>query len=165
MYRYARRRLPTPDAEDVTQTCFEALLRARAAGRAPDDDGAYLLGVARRRVADVFRARHRRPPPVSLPAGWEGYGTRRLPDDVLATAELRDLVQTALGFLPGPDAALLGARYRGGASTAELAQRLGVTTKAVENRLRRARLAFLAHFRVIGRDWLDVRPDDAGRQA
>lgn len=164
VYRYARRRLPAPDAEDVTQTCAEALLKARAEGRIPEDDGAYLLGVARRRVADRFRRQFRRPPPVQLPEGWEGYGESRLPDDVLADADLRALVRTALGFLPSRDAALLEARYRGGASTAELAERLALTPKAVENRLRRARAAFLGCLRAIGGDWTDAgrRPDGPG---
>ncbi len=158
VYRYARRRLPAPDAEDVAQQCFEALFRAEAAGRTPDDAGAYLLGVARRRVADCFRRQHRRPPPVSLPPGWEGYDRRELPAEALADAELRELVHTALGFLRPSDAALLDARYRGGASTAELAERLAATPKAVENRLRRARAAFLEHFHAVGGDWTDDRP-------
>ena len=166
VYRYARRRLPAADAEDVAQACFVALFRAKAEGRAPDDDGAYLLGVARRRVADVFRTQHRRPTPVSLPDGWEGYGTQALPEEALADGELRALVQTALGFLPSAEAALLEARYRGGASTAELAERLGVTDKAIENRLRRARAAFLDRFRAVGADWTDDRPGGAeGRTA
>lgn len=158
VYAYARRRLPAPDAEDVAQACFVALFKAHAEGRAPDDDGAYLLGVARRRVADRFRRQHRRPDPVPLPAGWDAYGSEPLPDDLLADRELRALVHTALGFLPSAGRALLEARYRGGVSTAELAERLGLTPKAVENRLRRARAAFLEHFRSVGADWSDDRP-------
>jgi len=165
VYRYARRRLPTPEAEDVTQACFEALYRAIAAGRTPDDAGAYLLGVARRRVADSFRRRHRRPPPVSLPPDWDQYGETALPAEVLADAELRALVQTALGFLRPDEAALLEARYRAGASTAELAERHATTPKAIENRLRRARAAFLACFRRIGGDWTDDRPEGEGPKA
>ncbi len=150
VYRYARRRLPASDADDVAQQCFEALFRAEAAGRTPEDAGAYLLGVARRRVADVFRQRARRPAPIELPAGWEDFGETQLPERVLATHELGELVAVALGLLPGPDAALLTMRYRGGAATAELAERLGVTAKAIESRLRRARGAFLAHYLAVG---------------
>ena len=162
VYAYARRRLPAPDAEDVAQACFVALFQAHAAGRAPDDDGAYLLGVARRRVADHFRRRHRRPEPVPLPAGWDAYGEAALPDEALVDRELGALVQTALGFLPVRTRALLDARYRGGASTDELAERFGVTPKAIENRLRRARAAFLACFHAVGADWTDERPGREG---
>ena len=159
VYAYARRRLPHADAEDVAQACFLALFKAKAEGRAPEDDGAYLLGTARRRVADRFRRQHRRPAPVSLPAGFEAFGDAPLPEELLADEELRALVHTALGFLPSPARALLEARYRGGATTAELAERLGTTPKAVENRLRRARAAFLEHFHAIAADWTD---EDAG---
>jgi RNA polymerase sigma factor (sigma-70 family) len=150
VYRYARRRLPAPDADDVAQQCFEALFRAEAEGRAPEDAGAYLLGVARRRVADVFRRAKRRPEPVALPPGWEGFGEADLPASVLEDREVRALVAVALGFLPEREASLLTMRYRGGASTEELADRLGLSAKAVENRLRRARAGFLAHYLAIG---------------
>ncbi len=154
VYRYARRRLPHADAEDVVQQSFEALFRAAAEGREPDDAGAYLLGTARRRIADVLRRRARRPEPVSLPAGWEGYGSLPLPDRALQSAELRELVHTALGLLPAGSALLLQDRYRRELPVAQIAARLGTTPKAVEMRLRRARAAFLRRFREIGRDWL-----------
>ena len=154
VYRYARRRLSTPDAEDVAQQAFEALFRAQAAGRTPQDPGAYLFGTARRRVADLLRSRARRPAPVALPEDWAALGERTLPDEVLAGTEMRELVRVALGLLPGPDALVLRRRYRAGASIADIATSLGVTDKAVEMRLRRARAAFLEHFQRVGRDWL-----------
>ncbi len=159
VYRYARRRLNHADAEDVAQQAFEALFRAEAEGRPADDPGAYLLGTARRRVADVFRRRAQRPEPVPLPEGWEGYGHQALPADVLESAELRDLVHTALGLLRGVDADLLLDRYRRGASVATMAARLAASEKAVEMRLRRARQAFSERFLIVGRDWTDTTDD------
>lgn len=161
VYRYARRRLSREDAEDVAQQAFEALFRAQAAGRAPQDPGAYLFGTARRRVADHLRRRARRPAPLRLPPDWEQFEARALPPSALETAELRDLVQVAVGLLPGPDARMLLARFREGVSVSEIASRHGLTPKAVEMRLRRARLAFGAHFRRVGRDWLTAVRDDA----
>ena len=159
VYRYARRRLSAPDAEDVAQQSFQALLRAEAAGRAPEDAGAYLFGVARRRVADVLRRRARRPEPISLPEGWEGIGAQPLPEASLASEEMRALVEISLGLLPGPDALVLRRRYRGAVPVADIAAELGVTPKAVEMRLRRARAAFLVHFQRVGRDWIDPEAD------
>jgi RNA polymerase sigma-70 factor (ECF subfamily) len=161
VYRYARRRLSADDAEDVAQQAFVALFRADAAGRAPEDAGAYLFGVARRRIADVHRRRARRPEPVSLPEGWEGIATTVLPETALEHEELRSLVQIALGLVPGRDAALLRRRYQGRAGTAELAAELDISVKAVEMRLRRARASFLAHFERVGRDW-SAPEDPAG---
>jgi RNA polymerase sigma-70 factor (ECF subfamily) len=164
VYRYARRRLPREDAEDVTQQSFEALFRAEAEGRAPRDSGAYLLGTARRRVADHLRRRARRPEPVRLPAEWERFDEHALPATALETAELRDLVQVALGLLPGSDAQMLLARCRGNVPVAEIAARHGLTPKAAEMRLRRARQAFVEHFRRVGRDWLADVPDADARE-
>jgi RNA polymerase sigma factor (sigma-70 family) len=165
VYRYAHRILrscshaPVPDAEDVTQQAFAALYAAKAAGRAPEDDGAYLLGVARRRVGDLLRRRATRRVPVALPAAWPSYAKEPLPDDVLAQAELRELVQVTLGLLPEPVRGLLEARYREGLGLAALAERLGTTEKGVENRLRRARAAFADLFGDAGGDWAgEVRP-------
>ncbi|MDA1194210.1 MAG: sigma-70 family RNA polymerase sigma factor [Planctomycetota bacterium] len=160
VYRYARRRLSAADADDVAQDCFAALYRARTAGRAPDEPGAYLLGVARRRVADVYRRRGQRPPIVALPEGWEGYAAVALPAEVLQDAELRATVAIALGLLRPTDAALLEARYRSGASVAQLADQLARTPKAIENALRRARAAFQARYLEVG--GLDLRPGAEG---
>jgi len=154
VYRYARRRLSHADAEDVAQQSFEALFRAEAAGRRPEDPGAYLLCVARRRVADLHRRRLQRPEPVGLPEGWEGIGVAALPDEVLENEELRDLVDIAIGLLPAMDAFVLRRRYREAASIADIASTLSLTAKAVEMRLRRARAAFLRHFERVGRDWV-----------
>jgi RNA polymerase sigma-70 factor (ECF subfamily) len=156
VYRYARRRLPSADAEDVAQQAFAALAEAVAKGRAPDDAGAYLFGAARRRVSDLFRRRARRPDPVPLPDGWETFADRPLPPEVLEALELRDLVHVALGLLPESERSLLLARYREGASVAEIASRDGRTEKAVEMRLLRARDSFRARMRDVGRDWIDA---------
>ncbi|MDJ0975170.1 MAG: sigma-70 family RNA polymerase sigma factor [Planctomycetota bacterium] len=155
VYRYARRRLPAEDAEDVAQQSFEALFRAYEKGTVPADAGAYLLGTARRRVADLVRRRARRGEVVGLPEGWAGYVEAALPAETLAAAELKDLVHVALGLLPAGPRSLLLAYYRGGVRVAELAERAGLTPKAVELRLRRARQAFAERFRRVGRDWTD----------
>jgi RNA polymerase sigma-70 factor (ECF subfamily) len=159
VYRYARKRLRAEDAEDVAQASFEALLRAEAEGRAPADPGAYLIGTARRRIADHYRRAARVAPPVALPPGWEAFCDRPLPPEALGARELRDLVHVALGLLRGPDREALLAHYRDGVPVAEIGERLGAGTKAAEMRLRRARETFRRRFEEVGRDWCDA---DAG---
>lgn len=154
VYRYVRRRLGSQDAEDVTQQAFEALFRAERDGRPPENPGAYLLGTARRRVADVLRTRARRGPACRLPDGWEGIAAHALPDETLQASELHELVHVALGFLPGVDRQALWAYYRDGVPVAEIGRRLGATEKAAEMRLRRARKAFLEHYMSIGGDFV-----------
>ncbi len=166
LYRYARRRLAAADAEDVTQQAFVALFRAEAAGLVPDDPGAYLLGTARRRIADLFRRRAVGREPVALPSGWDRFADQMLPDEALASQELADLVHVALGFLPSRDRETLLSRYRDGVAVAEIAEREDTTPKAVEMRLHRARAAFRERLLEVGRDWTergaDAEPEAGG---
>jgi RNA polymerase sigma-70 factor, ECF subfamily len=139
--RYAAHFLPLADAEDVAADAALALLQAERAGRAPQVPGAYLLGVARRRIADRRRRQARGLVPGPLPAGWERVCDEPLAPEVLASRELALLVHVALGVLPASETRLLEGRYRAGLSTAALAEREGLTPKAVERRLARARVA------------------------
>jgi RNA polymerase sigma factor (sigma-70 family) len=153
VYRYARRRLAAADAEDVAQQAFVALFRAEAGGRVPDDAGAYLLGTARRRVADLHRRRAVGREPVALPPGWDRFLDEPLPDEAVASQEMADLVHVALGFLCAADRDALLARYRDAVPVAQIAEREATTTKAVEMRLYRARTRFRERLLEVGGDW------------
>lgn len=164
VYRFTRRLLSHEEAEDVALEAFVALYKARAAGRTPRDAGAYLFGVARRRVADRMRRASRGHVPATLPEGWQGLCDRPLPPEALADRELAEVVQVALGLLPSEGRALLEARYREGRSVAELAERLNLSAKAVEMRLYRARDLLRGNLAAVGAAWLAPAdaPADAG---
>jgi RNA polymerase sigma-70 factor (ECF subfamily) len=153
--RFAARRLPLAEAEDVTAEAALALLEAQRDGRPPLVPGAYLLGVARRRIADRMRRSARGHVPVALPEGWDRVCDRALPDEVVASRELAELVEVALGFLPAASQALVRARYREGVSVAELASRLDCSEKAVEGRLARARGQLKELLLEAGAGWLE----------
>jgi RNA polymerase sigma factor (sigma-70 family) len=160
VYRYAHRLLAASpcareDAEDVTQQAFLSLVAAEAEGRQPEDAGAWLLGVARRRAMDLRRRHARGHVTTRLPHGWDAYAREALPSEALERREVADLVAVALGLLPPADRALLEARYRDGRTVQELAALASAETteKAVENRLRRARRRFEERFLAVGRDW------------
>ena len=156
IHAFVRRRVPADVVSDLVQQTFLAWARACAEGKTIDDAGAWLLTVARRRIVDWLRARGRRPQPVALPADWEGLATRELPADALARDELKELVQVALGLLPPAQRALLVGYYHGGVSVAELATRSGLTEKACEMRLRRARAAFARRYEAVGQGWSEA---------
>lgn len=163
VYRFARRCLPPSDAEDVAHDAFAALFSAQRAGRAPADAGAYLFGVARRRIADRWRRAARGHLPGRLPEGWEAYCERALPPEAAGSRELAACVNVALGLLDAGERELLLARYRDGLPTARLAERLRASDKAVELRLRRARAHLRERLGAVGRAW--CAPDDAGGEA
>jgi RNA polymerase sigma factor (sigma-70 family) len=158
IHAFIRRRVPADVVEDLVQQTFLALVRALAGGTEIEDPGAWLLTVARRRIIDWLRARGRKPPPVPLPPDWEGLTERVLPADQLVREELKELVQVALGLLPPAQRALLVGYYHGGVSVAELAERAGLTEKACEMRLRRARATFARRYAEAGTAWLEGSP-------
>jgi RNA polymerase sigma-70 factor (ECF subfamily) len=139
LYSYISRRCGADRglAEDVTQ---EAWLRAVESWKKkglPENPLAWLKTVARNLLLNYLR----RAPPISLeklPHDWErrflGNGANREPTDHTAA------LIWGLSHLRPSQARLIEAFHIEGRKTAELAADLGITERAVEGRLRRARL-------------------------
>jgi RNA polymerase sigma-70 factor (ECF subfamily) len=104
-------------------------------GELPDNPRAWLLGVARRVMANQVRAEHRRTALVErvrthpAPAGQ---------DDVRLAGELDEL-RRALELLRPADREVIALLAAAELSTAELAQVLGCTTATAATRVHRAR--------------------------
>jgi RNA polymerase sigma factor (sigma-70 family) len=132
VYRYARSRLPAAEAEDVVAEVFAIAWRK---GELPDNPRAWLLGVARRVMANQVRAQHRRDALVErvrahpLPAGQDG---------VRLVGELDEL-RRALVLLRPADREVIALLAAAELSTAEVAQVLGCTTATAATRVHRAR--------------------------
>lgn len=129
-------------AEDVTQ---EVWLRAVAEWRRkglPDRPLAWLRTVARNLLVNY----HRRIRPVSLdasPPQWDGQAPAG-PLEFEST-EQAALVNWGMSRLRPGQARLLEAFYFDGSKVAEIASDLGLSERAVEGRLRRARTALRRH--------------------
>jgi RNA polymerase sigma-70 factor (ECF subfamily) len=124
-------------AEDITQ---EAWLRAVATWPKkglPDEPLAWLKTVARNLLLNYFR----RSRPISLdslPSGWEpGMVDNGFDIDTPGVAAL---VSWGLSRLRPRQAELLEAFYFNGHKMAKIASDTGLTERAVEGRLRRARI-------------------------
>jgi RNA polymerase sigma-70 factor (ECF subfamily) len=139
LYEYVSRRCGSDRglAEDVTQ---EAWLRAVVAWKKsglPDNPLAWLRAVAR----NLLRNYYRKAPHISLdalPSDWEGMimgdgGGRSSPDEAAALA-------WGLARLKPGQASLIEAFHLDGRKVGEIAEELGLSERAVEGRLRRARL-------------------------
>jgi RNA polymerase sigma-70 factor (ECF subfamily) len=126
-------------AEDLTSQTFVAASRHIAAGRGDEVTPAWLQTVAKRRLVDHWRSMgsHRRrverlsrePQPVGPPPGD--------PDD---------RVERALAGLPERQRAALVLRHVDEFSVSEIAELLGLSYKATESVLSRARRSFAAAF-------------------
>jgi RNA polymerase sigma-70 factor (ECF subfamily) len=140
LYRYVSLRCGGDRAlaEDVTQ---EAWLRAVVNWRRkglPDEPLAWLTVVARNLLSNYFRSI--RPVPLDqAPAGWEaGLLEDELdPDD----PDLAVLITWGFARLKKDQAELLDAFHLEGRKVADIAEARGLSERAVEGRLRRARQA------------------------
>lgn len=147
LYRYFVVRLGDSHlADDMMQLAWLAAHQGR--GRVPPTELEYWLrGVARNLVRGHWLRQSRRPDHVPIPdAGLATALSRRLveeeiPDDVMARREARDQLMLALTSLDADMQTLVIARYFQNLSNAALAERFGVSERAIEGRLYRARQA------------------------
>ncbi len=130
VYAYVAYRIGDgPDAQDVTSATFERALRYRATyDAARGEPIAWLLGIARRLIADSFASRETPAEPTELEA----------PDDIEASVLRRLELAGAVATLGQRDRELIALRYGADLSARRIAHMLGVSTNAVEVALSRA---------------------------
>lgn len=132
VYRYARVRLPPADAQDVVSEVFAIAWRRR--GEAIEEPRAWLLGVARRVMANHLRGRERRA------ALMRRVGADRRPgvDETAMTREL-DALARALARLRPADREVIALLAAAELTTAEVAAVLGCSVATAATRVHRAR--------------------------
>jgi RNA polymerase sigma-70 factor (ECF subfamily) len=123
-------------AEDVTQeTWLRAVREWRRKGQ-PDRPIAWLTTVARNILVSYFRRRR----PASLDTAAAGEVLAALDEGRAAESSARTAVVChALARLPAAQAQLLEAFHFEDRRTSQIAENLGLSERAVEGRLRRAR--------------------------
>ncbi len=145
VYAYLRRRLiPRNDlVDDMLQEVFLAAWKnlPRYEGRSPLRS--WLLGIARHKVEDHYRARLRECEPLGLEEETPAELAVDSPlDERIDRERRRELTARVLEQLPQAYSAALLWRYWEKRSAAEMAERSGKTIKAVERILARAREQF-----------------------
>ena len=134
LYRFVARRCDRDRdlAEDVTQETWLRAVRAWHSGGVPDRPLAWLTTVARNILSNHFRRR------LPVPLDDTDTGSLAIEEPVGADARLT-LVARALARLPIPQLRLLEAFHFKRQRVAEIAEEQGISERAVEGRLRRAR--------------------------
>jgi RNA polymerase sigma-70 factor (ECF subfamily) len=142
-------------AAEVVQDAFMALWRrAHQFDAASGSLAGWLLGIARHRAIDRFRAESRRPTAaaVSLADSFSGAEPTYVdlpaasavdPTDVAELHWRQSVVRTLVADLPDGERDVLLLAYGRGLSQAEIAERTGTPLGTVKSRTRRA----LAHLR------------------
>mgnify|MGYP001818311250 CR=1 FL=1 len=159
LYRFAYTRVgrDAATAEDVVQSTFTNVIRKIASYRGEAALFTWLCTFCRYEIAAVWRRSGRRGSEVELledspdsRAALESLAV--LQENTLArfeSEELARLVWAVLDHLPIGYGNPLQWKYIHGLSVREIADRLGVSTKAVESRLTRARQAFRDGFAAV----------------
>jgi len=128
-------------AEDLTSETFLAAMDAARRDSPPPMTVAWLIGVARHKLADHYRRRHDRftvpvaeiPEPADPADEWDGQVDRIVAEGVLAK-------------LPEHHRVVLALRYLDDRSVPECAELIGRTVHATEALLVRARRAFKSSY-------------------
>jgi RNA polymerase sigma-70 factor (ECF subfamily) len=139
LYRYVSRNCGGDRglAEDVTQEAWLRAVRDWRRKGPPDKPLAWLTTVARNLLASYYR--RRRPEPLDATAAADVLAAV---DEgrVAESARISSVVCHALARLPAGEAQLLEAFHFEDRRMAQIAETLGLSERAVEGRLRRARL-------------------------
>jgi RNA polymerase sigma-70 factor (ECF subfamily) len=133
-------------AEDLTAETFVAAVEAAGRGTVAEVNVAWLVGIARHKLADHWRrvGREERGLVAAEAAGIDALDD---PWDAWLDAEA---AHAALARLPVPQRAALTLRYLDGLPVAEVAAHLGRTLHATETLLVRARAALRRVYREEG---------------
>lgn len=137
LYGYASRRCGGERqlAEDVTQETWLRAVREWRRSGLPENPHGWLMTVARNLLLNHFRRRE----PVSLDMVPSEVLASLEQDDALDSAETATVVHAALARMPEHEAKLLEEFHFGRCRVARLATQYGITERAIEGRLRRAR--------------------------
>jgi RNA polymerase sigma-70 factor (ECF subfamily) len=136
VFTYARRRLDRSDAEDLVADVF--LIVWRRGDERPDDPRAWLLGVARRTLANRLRAQRR----AGALAGRLAHEPSLAPVDGEPDSDAE--IRRALATLGDDDRELLELLTWDGLTRPQLAAVFGVSTGTIAVRVHRAKRR-LAH--------------------
>ena len=145
IYRYVHARLvPRTDRiDDLVQEVFLAAWENLSEYRGASSLESWLVGIARHKVEDYYRARLREPEPLEAIEQKPSFLTRNPDfDDVLDSELARKKTWQVLAGLPEKYRVVLLWRYWDKCSAREMAARTGKTEKAIERLLARARGEF-----------------------
>lgn len=142
--RYITTRVDDPlDGEEIVQEIFISGLQFLPSYSFKSSLFTWLLGIARHEVADYYRKKKIKTVLFSHLPFLEKLADQALgPEEEMIEAELKARVKRVFGRLTEGYRVVLRLKYIEGLSVSEIADRLGLSYKATESRLTRARFCF-----------------------
>jgi RNA polymerase sigma-70 factor (ECF subfamily) len=163
LYRFAHPRVggDSEAAQDVVQSTFEKVIPRLASYRGEAALFTWLCSFCRFEIAAYWRGRRRHVPEVTLVedapevrAALESLTAAvESPEQEVLRREVARLVRVALDHLPLHYGRALEWKYLKGESVRDIAERLGLSPKAAESTLTRARHAFRGAFAELVGGW------------
>jgi RNA polymerase sigma-70 factor, ECF subfamily len=150
VYRYVHRRLPhVQEAEDVTAEVFAAAFHSLSRFRGNSSPYGWLLGIARRKVADALRRQSRRREMLVTDLATDDSGSNRFmnaaaphedgPQATMERAEAHATIRRIVGGLKEEQREALLLQYVEGLSVADIATIMQRSPQAINSLLQRAR--------------------------
>lgn len=159
LYRFALSRLRDPEAaEEVVQETFVAALKAKDQYRGSGSEGAWLLGILKRKVIDLVRRRGRPDAGRGTEPGedptealfdekgnwkWDPRITGRRPEALIERDEFWEVFHGCLGGLPQRQADVFSLRELEELSSESICKELEITSSNLWVLLHRARLRLM----------------------
>jgi len=144
LYAMFMRRWPNPSlAEELVQrTVFDAVRGRASYNPSRGSPQEWIFGIARNNIRlEIRRRASRGSVNGDLRSYIETIDSKPLPDEVLEQKETVAVIRTALSRLDIKEQAVLRAKYIDGLSANKIAQKMGVTEKAIHSLLYRARIS------------------------
>jgi RNA polymerase sigma-70 factor (ECF subfamily) len=142
LYQYARRRLPSHDAEEAVQDCFLAFICAVRGGIFIKSPRAYLFRTLQNKIAEHYRR-----PRDRERSNWDHLEDEATgePSELskLLRHEEHQMVRNAVHFLGEKHRQVVRFHYFGRLSLGEIAEALGIPVGTVKSRLHAARLELI----------------------
>jgi len=131
------------DARDILQETLISANYSLPTFSGKSSFSAWLYGIARHEISDFYRKKKIKTFLFSHLPFLENLADQALgPEEEAIEKELKDKVKLVLGNLNEGYSVILRHKYIDGESVNEIAEKLGLSPKAAESRLTRARLAF-----------------------
>ncbi|HUV71754.1 MAG TPA: sigma-70 family RNA polymerase sigma factor [Clostridia bacterium] len=131
------------DAEEIFQETLASAIQSLPTFSGKSSFFTWLCGIANHEIADFYRKKKIKTFLFSRFPFLETLVSEALgPEEELLKQELREEVKQVLGSMSEGYSQILRLKYYQGLSMKEIAKKLGMTAKAVESRLSRARAAF-----------------------
>ncbi|MGI5826181.1 MAG: RNA polymerase sigma factor [Patescibacteria group bacterium] len=131
------------DAEEIFQETLISVTQSLPTFQGNSSFFTWVCGIANHEIADFYRKKKIKTFLFSNFPFLENIVSEALgPEEKLLEKEIKKKVKDSLGKLSEGYSLILRLKYYHGLSMQEIADRMGITVKAVESRLSRARLAF-----------------------